>query len=458
MSDEVVTNGSLEGLLAEMEGDYAARRPGSEALHKRATGPLPGGNSRSQLFFEPFPFYVEAAEGPWLHDVDGFTYLDLVNNYTSLIHGHPTPEMREKLQEQLGKGTAFGAPTEVEVLLAEEIVQRVPSVEQVRFANSGTEACLYAIRAARVVTGRHDIIKAEGGYNGGFESVQVSVKHIGDEPTDSVPEPGIPPGIAERTHIFQFNDTESAVRVIEEFGSQSAAVIIEPMQGSAGGVPAEPGFLEAIREATRRTGCLLIYDEVMTLRLGYGGLQSELGVLPDITAMGKIIGGGTPVGAYGGSADIMAVTDPRRPDGLMHAGTFNANPLTMASGLLTLKMFTPEKAQEINRRGNDLRDWINATCRERVLPLVATGYGSLVQVHGGTTPPRSYRESSRRPKLPLQVLFFMLLEHGIFAPPGRLMMTVSTPMGDAELDQIKTAFSRGFDALGQAGYRAVGIS
>ena len=255
MSDGPVTLGAVAGLLAELEGEYAASRPTSEALHKRATGPLPGGNSRSQLHFDPFPFYVDSAEGPWLYDVDGHTYLDLVNNYTSLVHGHPTPEVRERLKAQLDKGTAFGTPTEAEVLLAEELVSRVVSIEQVRFTNSGTEACLYAIRAARVFTGRHDLIKAEGGYNGGLESAQVSVKHIGAGSTESVVEPGVHPAIAEHTHIFPFNDTDAAVAVVEEFGPQSAAIIVEPMQGSAGAVRAEPGFLEAIREAATRTGC-----------------------------------------------------------------------------------------------------------------------------------------------------------------------------------------------------------
>ncbi|MDH3729709.1 MAG: aspartate aminotransferase family protein [Acidimicrobiia bacterium] len=454
MSDGPVTLGAVAGLLAELEGEYAASRPTSEALHKRATGPLPGGNSRSQLHFDPFPFYVDSAEGPWLYDVDGHTYLDLVNNYTSLVHGHPTPQVRERLKAQLDKGTAFGTPTEAEVLLAEELVSRVVSIEQVRFTNSGTEACLYAIRAARVFTGRHDLIKAEGGYNGGLESAQVSVKHIGAGSTESVVEPGVHPAIAEHTHIFPFNDTDAAVAVVEEFGPQSAAIIVEPMQGSAGAVRAEPGFLEAIREAATRTGCLLIFDEVMTMRLGYGGLQGELGVTPDLTALGKIIGGGSPVGAFGGRADVMAVTDPRRPDGLMHAGTFNANPLTMAAGLLTLEMLTPEAVADINKRGNDLRDWINTTCTARGLPLVATGYGNLVQLHCSTTPPRSYRESSLLPKEPLKLLFFVLLENGVFAAPARLLMTLTTPMGDEELDKIKAALDSGFDALQQAGYRA----
>ena len=447
-----VTLGSLEPLLGELKGEYAERRPRSEALYRRAKGALPGGNSRSQLFFEPFPFYVDHSEGPWLHDVDGFSYLDLVNNYTSLIHGHPTPETVARLQEAIARGVAYGAPSPLEIELAEEIVRRVPSVEQVRFANSGTEGVLYAIRLARVFTGRDDIIKAEGGYNGGLESAQVSVKHLGD-PNESVPEPGVHRGVGAQTHVIPFNDAAEAVRIIEEVGPRSAALVIEPMQGSAGGIAPEPGFLEAIRDATRRTGCLLIFDEVMTFRLAYGGLQGEMGVYPDLTAMGKIIGGGSPVGAFGGRADIMALTDPTRPEGLSHAGTFNGNPFTMASGLIALQDLTEEKMADINRRGNDLRDWINESCASRGLPFTATGIGNLVQLHAAPTAPKSYRESSQLSTLPLQAMFFLLLEGGVFAAPNRLLMTVTTPMGDAEMDKVKGAYERAFSAMELAGLR-----
>jgi glutamate-1-semialdehyde 2,1-aminomutase len=444
--------GSLEGLLAELHGDYVAAHPRSEELYERALKALPGGNSRSQLYFEPFPFYVDSAEGARLYDVDGNVYLDLVNNYTSLVHGHVTAESRKSLGEQLDRGTAFGAPTEVEIMLAEEIVARVESVDQVRFANSGTEACLYAIRTARVFTGRHDIIKADGGYHGGFESAQVSVKHVGAA-NESVAEGGVHPGAAGYTHIIPFNDTQEAVRIIEEIGPKCAALIIEPMQGSAGAILAEPGYLEAIRDATRRTGCLLVFDEVMTLRLGYGGLQGELGVQPDITAMGKIIGGGTPVGAYGGRADVMSVTDPRDPTSLMHAGTFNANPMTMAAGLDTLTRLDRSAVERINRRGDDLRDWINETCRAEAVPLVATGYGNAVQIHAGSTAPRNFREMSALPKLPLQVLFMSMLGDGVFGAPNRLLMTISTAMTEADLSEVKASLSTGFALLKHGGFR-----
>ena len=452
-SAEDFTLGSLSGLLAEIQGEYEVARPRSEELYRRGLKALPGGNSRSQLYFEPFPFYVESAEAQWLHDVDGLTYIDLVNNYTSLVHGHLTDDSRSSIMEQMEKGMAFGTPTENEVLLAEEIVGRMEAVDQVRFANSGTEACLYAIRAARAFTGRDDIIKAEGGYHGGFEAAQVSVKHVGVDSTESVVETGIHPGVAGQTHVIPFNDTDTSVRIIDEVGPRSAAVIVEPMQGSAGAILAEPGYLEAVRAATERAGCLLIFDEVMTLRLGYGGLQGEIGVYPDLTAMGKIIGGGTPVGAFGGRADVMAVADPRNLDPLMHAGTFNANPLTMAAGLHTLQALTPEAVQRINRLGDELRDWINQTCRERGIPLITTGYGSVVQVHAGTGPPRSYRDSAELPKLPLQLIFLSMLADGVFVAPNRALMTISTAITADNMDTIKAAFEKAFTLLAMGRFR-----
>jgi glutamate-1-semialdehyde 2,1-aminomutase len=191
----------------------------------------------------------------------------------------------------------------------------------------------------------------------------------------------------------------------------------------------------------------------MTLRLGYGGLQGEIGVYPDLTAMGKIIGGGTPVGAFGGRADVMAVADPRNPDPLMHAGTFNANPLTMAAGLHTLQALTPEAVERINRLGDELRDWINRTCRERGIPLVATGYGSLVQVHAGTKPPGSYRDSAELPKLPLQLIFLSMLADGVFVAPNRVLMTISTAITGENMDTIKAAFEKAFTLLAMGSFR-----
>lgn len=439
----------LACLLTDLKEKYAERRPRSQALFDRATASLPGGNSRTQLYFAPFPAYAVRGEGPRVWDLDGFEYLDLINNYTSLIHGHPTPATIARLQERMTAGTSFGAPTPLEVELGEVLCERIPSVERVRFTNSGTEACLYALRAARAYTGRDAIIKAEGGYHGGSEFLQVSVKHLGF-PGESVPEAGVPAEAARGTHTIPWNDAEAAVETVRRLGDRAAALIVEPMQGSAGQLPPEPGFLRALRDVTAETGCLLVFDEVMTLRLSYGGAQERYGITPDLTTMGKIIGGGFPIGAFGGRAEIMEILDPRRTDAMGHHGTFNANPVALAAGLRALEDLPRARVDELNERGDRLRAHINGRAAAHGLPLVATGDGSLVQVHVGATPPRSFREASERPRLPLEYLFFALLDRGTYIAP-RGLICLSTALGNAELQRVEGALDEALEELAGTG-------
>lgn len=439
----------LAALTADLRERYAAGRPTSCALYERALAVLPGGNSRVQLYFPPFPFYVDRAKGAVLHDVDGFDYVDLVNNYTSLIHGHSFDELIAPLQRQISLGTAFGAPSLLEIELAEEICARVPSVERVRFASSGTEATLYAIRTARAFTGRDELIKVEGGYHGGYDSVQVSVKHFADRVT-SVPEEGVPQSAAATTHVIPFNDIEGAFDVVQRVGQRVAALIVEPMQGSAGAIPADLSYLRALRDITSQLGIVLIFDEVMTLRLGYGGAQEAYDVLPDLTAMGKIVGGGLPIGAFGGRRDVMAVLDPRNEVQLLHAGTFNANPVSMAAGLVALRGFTRARAEAINTRGDVLRVRINELAVERRVPLRATGMGSVLQLHVGSQPPTSFREAAARPKDPLEALFHLLLADGIYIAP-RGLLNLSTALTDEHLAALEAALGRAFETLHDRG-------
>lgn len=442
-------SGSLEELIGGLRADYAAKRPRSAEAYQRALEVMPGGNSRTQLYFEPFPFYVDRAEGPYLYDVDGHRYVDVVNNYTSLIHGHPDPEYVRAVSEQVGRGTAFAAPSPLEIELAEEVIARVPGIESVRFTNSGTEAVMYALRLARHVTGRSDIIKAEGGYHGGSEPVQVSVKKLGSEPTVAVGEEGVPPELAGHTRVIPFDDTEAAVEVIRDSGASAAALILEPLQGFGGAIRPPDGYLKAVSEAAREEGVLVVLDEIQTLRLGYGGLQEELGITPDLTVLGKLIGGGLPVGAFGGRREIMSHSDPRANRAMTQSGTFNANPLTMAAGLHTFRKLTRERIVALNRQGDELRDWIGAEAGLRGLPLVVTGYGSLLQVHVGDKPPTSYREASARPKAPLTALFYLLMERGVFTAPSRIIFALSTAIGFEQEDQIRTALGGSFDTLAQ---------
>ena len=440
----------LAALTAQLRESYAAARPRSQALYERAVAVLPGGNSRAQLYFPPFPFYVQRAQGAVLHDVDGFDYVDFVNNYTSLVHGHGSDALTGALQRQVSHGTAFGAPSLLEIELAEEICARVPSVERVRFANSGTEATLYAIRTARAFTGRDDLIKVEGGYHGGFDSVQVSVKHYGPG-WDGVPEEGVPKSAATTTHVIPFNDIDAAFDIVSRVGHRSAALIVEPMQGSGGAIAANVEYLRFLRDITHEMGIVLIFDEVMTLRLGYGGAQEAFGVAPDLTAMGKIVGGGLPIGAFGGREDIMAVLDPRRPGTVLHAGTFNANPVSMAAGLAALRHLTRERTEAMNARGDAVRQRINQAAVKRSVPLRATGMGSVLQVHVGTAPPTSFRDASVRPKEPLETLFHLLLADGIFIAT-RGLLNMSTALTEAHLAALATAVDRALDTLQACGF------
>lgn len=441
---------ALTPLRARLQEEYGSRRPRSNDAYRRALAVLPGGNSRSQLYFPPFPFYVTHAEGPILEDLDGFEYVDLVCNYTSLVHGHAPREVVAALSEQVAAGTAFGAPTELEIALATEICERVPSVERVRFANSGTEAVYYALRAARAFTGRDRIIKVEGGYSGGVDPVQVSVKHLGERRNDPVPEPGIPGWVAEHTSVIPFDDVEEATRIVREVGPTAAALVIEPLQGSAGSIPAAPGFLEALREATREVGALLIFDEVMTLRLAYGGAQEWYGVAPDLTAMGKIIGGGLPIGAFGGRSDVMSVMDPRSPSHVPHSGTFNANPATLAAGLATLRRLDRPAIDRINEMGDRFRDHLEQAAREAQVPLVATGMGSLLQVHTGSDAPRSFRDVVGRSRLPVDCFFYLMLAEGVFTAPLRGLMAVSTAIGEEEAERVEAAMDAAVEGIARA--------
>lgn len=436
-------------MLEALQARYARRRPNSRELHEASRSLLPGGNSRTPLFHPPFPCYLDAGHGARVIDVDGFEYIDMVNNYTSLVHGHPTPELTEELAHRAANGTALGAPTPLEVELAREIVERVPSLQRVRFANSGTEATLYAVRTARAFTGRDDVIKVEGGYHGGAESLQFSVKTLGAA-NEAAPEPGAPESMRHSTHIVPFNDAATAKRLILEHGASAAAVIVEPVQGGAGALPATKAYLQALREAATQTGCLLIFDEVMTLRLAYGGMQEEYGVLPDLTAMGKIIGGGLPVGAFGGRADVMDLWDPGAAQPAYHAGTFNANPLTAVAGLYTLRKLTRAAIAGLNESGDRLRDRFNVLARKARVPLVASGWGSVLQVHHGESPPASFRDAVSRPRDLVRAFHLLMLEHGVFIAP-RGAMNVSTAMTDADHAAIEQACARSLGDISRAG-------
>ena len=318
---------------------YEPLTAASRALWERALGSLPGGNTRTTIFHDPYPVYVARGAGCRVWDADGVERIDFISNYTSLILGHCHPRVVEAVQGQTARLMSVAAPNELEIDLAERIRERLPSVDLIRFTNSGTEATMLALRAARAFTGREKIAVFAGGYHGSHD-------YAASIPSDAAAAPGgqgIPAAVADSIVVAPFDDRDGTLAALEPHLGELAAVIVEPVLGAGGVVPATAGFLAFLRELTRDAGALLVFDEVISFRIGYHGAQGRLGVTPDLTTLGKIIGGGLPVGALGGRADVMELFDPRRDDRIGHGGTFNANPLTMAAGLATLDELTPER-------------------------------------------------------------------------------------------------------------------
>lgn len=391
---------------------YEQLTPASRALWERALGSLPGGNSRTTIFHDPYPVYVVRGDGCRVTDVDGVERIDFSSNYTSLILGHCHPRVVEAVRRQAGRLMSAAAPNELEIELAERIRERLPSVELIRFANSGTEATMLALRAARAFTGRSTIATFAGAYHGTHDSA-VSIPA---DPAAPPGGPGIPAAVAETIVVARFNDIEATRAAVEPHLADLAAVIVEPVLGSGGVLPASVEFLAFLRELTREAGALLVFDEVIAFRLGYHGAQGRLGVTPDLTTLGKVIGGGLPVGAFGGRADVMALFDPRSESRLTHGGTFNANPLTVAAGLATLTELTPERYDKLEMLAVELREKLEQVFADAGVPASVTQAGSLFNVH---------MDDPAR-------LHLGLLENGILSTP-RGMGCISTPMTSADV-------------------------
>jgi glutamate-1-semialdehyde 2,1-aminomutase len=413
---------------AKIEETYRRRTPKSAELFEQAKHALPGGDTRSSTTFGPHPTYIARGEGAMLTDIDGNTLVDSLNNYTSLIHGNAFPPILEAANRQLALGTAFGAPNAAQIKLAVLMCERVPSVERIRFTNSGTEATMMAIRAARAFTGRETIVKIEGGYHGTHDAVSSGA--------------GVLKAARDATLNVPFNDAAALERVLSEHVGQVAAVIAEPVMGSAGMIAADREYLHALRRLASEHGALLILDEVMTFRLDTGGAQTIYDVQPDLTSFAKIIGGGFPVGAFGGRADIMELFNPAKSR-INHAGTFNGNPVTMAAGLAAMEHLTPEKIAHANALGDTLRRSFSEVLDEQGIRGQATGLGSLVGIHLSAAPVRDYSGvAAVRPVL-RDAIHLALINHGVLTSRGGILNT-STVMTQADIDHIVEALQ---DAL-----------
>jgi glutamate-1-semialdehyde 2,1-aminomutase len=424
-------NQSLDAAVAEAEARYAAANPKSRALHDAAQANLPGGNTRTTVYFSPFPLYMAGGEGGALTDVDGHRYLDFINEYTAGLFGHSHPVVRAAVGEALASGVNLGAPTEGEIRLSAALRRRFPALELLRFCNSGTEANLLALATARAATGREAVMVFDGAYHGSLYYFSHGASPL------NMPIP---------TVFSTFNDVDAMRRDIAAHAATLAAVIVEPMQGGAGALPGTSAFLHALREETARHGVCLVFDEVMTSRVHPGGLQALHGVRPDLVTLGKYLGGGLTFGAFGGRADIMERFDPARPRHFPHGGTFNNNVLAMTAGVRVMEeVLTDEALNAMNGLGDGVRDGVNALAARYGLPVQATGVGSIFGVHFHDGPIRNIAdldagERGREAKIAaLKKLFHLdLFEAGIYIS-RRVMGNLSLATTAADTRQLMGA-------------------
>jgi glutamate-1-semialdehyde 2,1-aminomutase len=426
----------------------------SAALIEEAREVFPGGDTRMSAHFAPYPLFIERAEGARLYDADDHEIIDFMNNFTSLIHGHANPAIVAAVQQQVAQGSAYAAPTRSQVALAGLLCDRVPSVEQMRFTSSGSEATLMALRCARAYTGRQKIMKMEGGYHGSYELAEVSLvprpDHCGplDAPHPVPVDASIPDSVLQDTVVCPYNQPDIARSLIARHAHELAAVIVEPALGSMGMIPASVEFLEALREATAAHDIVLIFDEVITLRCGYGGVQRLIGISPDLTAMGKIIGGGLPIGAIGGRRDLMRMFHPDEAQPVMHASTFSGNPMSMAAGYAAMEQLDPQSLERLAALGERFREGAVRAFQNNGIRGQATGLGSLCNLHLTDAPLNDARDSLAGMLAGGHVnrmLHLTMLQRGI-ASAGRLMYCMSTPMTVADVDTCLEALD---DALGE---------
>jgi len=411
-----VVDSQLDARLAAARTRYAEQRPVSAAMHARARMVMPGGNTRSVLHFEPFPFRVASAEGALIVDVDGHRYVDFLGNYTAGLLGHSPAPVRRALVERLAQGWTIGATHPDEIRLAELICARFPSIEQVRFTNSGTEANLMAIATAVHVTGRPGVVVFEHGYHGGVLSFR---------------DGHAPLNVPHRWIVLPYDDSAAVDACLAACRDDVACILVEPIQGSAGCIVPGDGYLARLRAQADAHGVLLIFDEVMTSRLHPGGAQALFGVTPDLTTLGKYLAGGMSFGAFGGSAPLMASFDPQQGGRLTQAGTFNNNVLSMAAGVATLtEVLTDDVLIATNARGDRLRARLQDTFTAARVPLRTSGLGSMFGIHG--------------PDDWLELFFLAMLEEGHYLA-RRGFIALSIEITDAHVDAFCASARRWAD-------------
>ncbi|MFQ5563823.1 MAG: aspartate aminotransferase family protein [Parvularculaceae bacterium] len=385
---------------------YFARTPKSASLHDVARRVMPGGTSRQAGYWTPYPLSVERASGAYFWDADGNRYLDLVNNYTAMVHGHAYPPIVEAAQRQIAKGAGWAAANPIQNELAEQLVERLPSVDQIRFTNSGTEAGALAFTIARKITGRQKLLMARFGYHGSLLEFETgSFGHEGPI-----------------TYLATYNDLNDFKAVLAEHGSELAAVFLEPVLGSGGVIGSNAEFLNGVKEAAHAAGALFVLDEVLTYRFAVGGCQSLMDIDPDLTMTGKGIGGGFPVGAVGGKRDLLRIFDPADMK-VFHTGTFNANPVTMAAGCVSVRELTAERISTMHALTETLKNGLISAIKKFDLPVSINHYGSCLNLYFSEEPPAS---SIVREDAEIMTKFHhAAMNRGLFIAP-RGMMALST--------------------------------
>ena len=428
---------------------YLRSTPKSKALWEDAKNYIPGGDSRNSIFWAPYPIFVDHATGCHVVDSDGVDRLDFIGTMTTLVLGHSPKPVVDAVQEQMTQGVVYNAPNAHQIRLAKLLCERIPSFDLVRFTNSGTEATLNTIRAARAVTGKSKIAKVEGGYHGSHDQVSVSVRvnpaKAGERsrPDAMAATEGLGEGTLDQVVVMPFNETAVAREILESHKDELAAVIIEPILGSVGMLPATPEFLTMLREFTKANGIILIFDEVISYRAASGGAQEYYGITPDMTSLGKIIGGGFSIGAFGGSKAIMDLYDPTVAGGprVAHAGTFNANPVTMLAGAATLEELTPEVYRKLAEMTEYLRAGVLQVGADLETPVQVTGLGSLFGLHFTGQELIGYRDIAAEDSAFRHQVFLGLLNEGILMA-ANLVGAVSTEIDEKEIDAFTAALRR----------------
>jgi len=424
--------------------DYVARTPKCAEAAKQAQRWIPGGVGSAIQFWPPYPIYVKDSKGPYVWDMDGNKYIDYCMCYAAMVAGHADPFIADAIAEQAKHGTLYGLPGPKVIELSEEINKRYPVIEMLRYTQSGVEATMYAVRLARAATGKMGVLKVEGAYHGASDVLLVSTGVPSNVPagpdwlpSSTVESKGIPDGAWQHTYVVQFNHLESLECQLKKHEGETACFILEPCMTNGGVIPPDPGYLQAVRELTRKHNVLLIFDEVKVgCRIAHGGACELYGIEPDLVCLAKAIGGGTPLGAFGGRRDLMEMITPLGP--AVHFGTYNANPLTMAAGVACLKhVLTKDKYKEMNRLGNKYAQGLKGIIERLGLPACVTHEGPLGGIQFVPEIPHTYRQANQCNKAMWREYWYGMLSKGVI-PMGSGWFeeySISAAHTDKEIDE-----------------------